>query len=109
MIVLLLALDSTRGENSLPGKFQEFRICTKHGKTIFSKCIAERFPPGSNYHELEIFLLEKKGFRKVSVKPAENGAEFIFRWRSSISMVKYVVTVVGKYDGNFGILEVSVN
>ena len=105
---LLLALDSSRGENSLPSKWQEFRTCTKQDRLIFRACIAERFPPGSDYRELEAFLIEKKGFSKISTKPVENGTQFIFRWRPSITIVPYGLTVFGRYDENFEVTEVTV-
>ena len=108
--VLLLALDFTRGENSLPAKWREFRTCTKRGQSIFRACVAERFPPGSDYLELETFLLEKKGFSKISIKPVENGTQFIFDWRppSIINISNYGISVVGRYDKNFKVIEVTV-
>ena len=108
--VLLLALDLARDENSLLSKWREFQVCTKRNRSIFRDCIAERFPPGSDYNELEAFLLEKKGFSKVSTKPVENGTKFIFRWRPSslTNVANYGISVVGQYDENFAVVEVTV-
>ena len=109
--MLWLALDSKRGENSLLARWQEFQTCTPNAKTLFRTCIAEKFPPGSDYRELETFLLEKKGFSKVRTEPVEGATKVVFGWRPPdiINVGNYAITVIGRYDKESTILEVIVN
>lgn len=86
--------------------WQNFWTCNKYDTTQLQACIREKFPPGSDYHELERYL-EERDFSRTLIREEGDKTKFIFRWRSPILYIHYV-GIIGWYDENLEIVEVSV-
>ncbi|MEM1255536.1 MAG: hypothetical protein AAGI69_24120 [Cyanobacteria bacterium P01_H01_bin.21] len=83
-------------------------MCLKNNIAVFRTCIEEKFPPGSNYFELETFL-ERKGFTKRNVEPViEDEFDFVFYWKPLIAYISPGRSVSGQYDEDFNLIEVKV-
>ena len=67
----------------------------------------ETFPLGSDFYELEQFLIEQ-GFTKTVDKPEGDDFFFVFSWSYPISLKGGRVAVFGKYDKQSRVVELVV-
>ena len=83
------------------------RQCNKRRKIVFQSCIYERFPSGTNFNELEFFLVSREKFVRAKAPEYNKENNFLFIW-SSTSLTSYRVIVRGQYDEDLKIMEIEV-
>ena len=66
-------------------------------RTTFRDCMQEIFPPGSDFYELENFLMQQ-GFNKIVDEPKGDDFDFVFVWAYPISLKSNTIVVSGEYD-----------
>ena len=83
-------------------------MCPKNNIVLFRTCIEEKFPPGSDYLELETFL-KRRGFTKRNIEPViENEFDFVFYWKPLVVYISPGTSVSGQYDEDFNLIDVKV-
>ncbi|MGD1856073.1 MAG: hypothetical protein ACFB2W_17670 [Leptolyngbyaceae cyanobacterium] len=77
-------------------------------RSTFRNCMQEKFPLGSDFYELEQFLIQQ-GFTKTVDEPREEDFFFVFVWWYPVSLKQGAgVSVGGKYDQQSRIVELVV-
>jgi hypothetical protein len=90
-------------QTSLP---DQQNTCDKRNKVAFRSCIENTFTVGSNYSNLEHFLLEQGFKRSKHPDHLERGKFSFFWWANDIG--NYKIAVTGRYDSASKITEIDV-
>ena len=67
----------------------------------------ETFSPGSDFYELEQFLIQQ-GFTKTVDEPQGDAFYFVFKWWYPISFKNSSIAVGGEYDQQSKIVELRI-
>ena len=95
--------DFFEGKNSQPtGDI----ICDKIGRKIFYNCLVKNIPLGSNYEDLNDFLV-LHDFGSLNLTPApDEGYKFYFD-RSANNIANYRIGVIGRTNSNLEVIEME--